>query len=308
MLSEKVAIGVIPRDRFSMFPQCLGAVYAHTDAPFRVIVVAGGADMATKHYLRKLQEEKGNCSVVLVDRLLMQGEARNLAMRQVKERFFVVLENDTIVHENWLRPLLDCMREERAAVVAPLILDCWDGRIHAAGGMFEEREKDGAVEFYHEIMCQGMKASSVPLRRIRIAYPENHCMLIDRQFLPDDNSFEDVEPFDADLGLMLRKRGLTVLLEPRSVVTYAEPPDLEVCDVEAFKFRWNADTWTDRNRRFMQKWKVMYEASAKQMAYRRQYLKLGLARWHANKLTVCMANSSVRLLKHIRFKLRLFEN
>jgi hypothetical protein len=72
-----------------------------------------------EEYLRQLQRQKDNLSVVLVDRLLMQGEARNLALRDVHERLCVVLENDTIVHANWLTPMLACMREERAAVVTP---------------------------------------------------------------------------------------------------------------------------------------------------------------------------------------------
>jgi len=40
--------------------------------------------------------------VVLVDRLLMQGEARNIGLRQAYERFCVVLENDTIVTKTGL--------------------------------------------------------------------------------------------------------------------------------------------------------------------------------------------------------------
>src|SRR5437899_1095345 len=128
--SERVVIAVVPRDRFSLFPRCLEALYAYMDVRFRVIVVAGGADRATEEYLRQLQRQKDNLSVVLVDRLLMQGEARNLALRDVHERLCAVLENDTIVHENWLTPMLECMREERAAVVTPLIL--WHRGIHAA--------------------------------------------------------------------------------------------------------------------------------------------------------------------------------
>jgi GT2 family glycosyltransferase len=308
MSSENVVIGVVPRDRFSMFPQCLEALYTHTDVPFRVVVVAGGTDVATRQYLQNLQERKTNMSVVLVDRLLMQGEARNVAMRQAKERFFVVLENDTIVHENWLCPLLDCVREEEAAVVAPLILDFWDRGIHAAGCVFKEREKDGIVEFHHQVMYTGMKTSSVPLQRMRIDYAETHCILIDRQLLPDHNLFEDVEPFDADLGLTLRQQGLIVLLEPRSVATYVAPPPLEVRDIAAFKFRWDAAAWAARNRHFMQKWKVTYDASRKQISYRRQHLKLGLARWYPNKFTVWMSNTYVGFLKSLRSSVMRLRN
>ena len=286
--SESVVIIVVPRDRFSMFPRCLEALYAYTDVPFRVIVVAGGTDSTTEEYLHQLQVQKDNMSVVLVDRLLMQGEARNIALRQADERFCVVLENDTIVHENWLAPMLECMREEGAAVVTPLIL--WYRRIHAAGCMFEEREKDGAVVFHHKIMYTG-------IRRSRIDYPENHCVLIDRQLLPDINIFDDVEPFDVDLGLTLRKYGLSVFLEPRSVATYSAPPPLEVRDIPPFKFRWDAESWEARNRLFMQKWGVTYDPSSKRASYRRQQLRLGLARWYPTKFTVGLSNVGVSLEK-----------
>jgi glycosyltransferase involved in cell wall biosynthesis len=288
--SESIVVVVVPRDRFSMFPQCLEALYAYTDVQFRVIVVAGATDRRTEDYLHQLQVQKDNLSVVLVDRLLMQGEARNVAIRQVAERYCVVLENDTIVHKNWLAPMLECMREEEAAVVMPLIL--WYRRIHAAGCMFEEREKDGAVVFHHRIMYTG-------IRRRRIDYPECHCVLIDRQLLPDTDIFEDVEPFDVDLGLTLRKYGLNVFLEPRSVATYSALPPWEVRDIPLFKFRWDPASWEARNRLFMQKWGVTYDPSSKLASYRRQQLRLGFARWCPNKFTVGLSNVGVSLEKRL---------
>jgi hypothetical protein len=55
MASEMLVIGVVPRDRLSPFPRCLEALYAHTDTPFRVVLVAGGADHATRQHLQSLQ-------------------------------------------------------------------------------------------------------------------------------------------------------------------------------------------------------------------------------------------------------------
>ena len=279
--SESVVIAVIVRDRFSMFPQCLEALYTYTDVRFRVIVVAGGTDRMTEAYLHQLQAQNDNMSVVLVDHLLMQGEARNVALRQADERFCVVLENDTIVHANWLAPMLECMRQEGAAVVMPLIL--WYRGIHAAGCMFEEREKDGAIVFHHKILY-------TEIRRKRIDYPESHCVLIDRRLLPRIDIFDDVEPFDVDLGVTLRKYGLSVFLEPRSVATYSAPPPLRVHDIPPFKLHWDAASWEARNRRFMQKWGVTYDPSSKRASYRRQELKLGLARWYPTKFTVGVSN------------------
>lgn len=283
-MTAPVAIAVVPRDRFSMFPRCLESLYACTDVPFRVIVVAGGTDPTTEEYLRRLPMQRHDLSVVLVDRLLTQAEARNIALRQVDERFCVILENDTIVHENWLAPMLECMRDEGAAVVTPLIL--WHRGIHAAGCTFDERNEDGAVVFQHRIMY-------TEIHRRQVDYPENHCLLIDRQVLPAIDIFDDVEPFDVDLGLMLRKYGISAFLEPRSVVTYSAPPPWEVRDIPPFKLRWDAASWEARNRLFMEKWGVTYDPSAKRASYRRQQLRLGLARWYPTRFTVGMSNVGV---------------
>lgn len=294
-MSESVVIVVVPRDRFSMFPRCLDALYAYTNVRFRVIVVAGGADKRTDDYLRELQAQKDNVTVVLMDRLLTQGEARNIAMRQADERYCVVLENDTIVHENWLPALLDCMREEGAAAVMPLVF--WYRGLHSAGCMFEERKKDSIVVFDHMILYTG-------IRRKRIDYPECHCILIDRQLLSGTDIFDDVEPFDVDLGLMLRKQRLSVFLEPRSEVTYSAPPPLEVRDIRPFRFRWDPVSWEMRNRRFMQKWAVTYDPSSKLASYRRQQLKLGLARWYPTRLTVAVSNIGFSLMNRLQSVMR----
>jgi glycosyltransferase involved in cell wall biosynthesis len=304
MAAEMVVIGVMPRDRLSMFPHCLEALYAHTDGPFRVVLVAGGADHATRQHLQTLQAQHANLSVVLADKLLEQATARNLVLQHVHEQFCVLIENDTLVHPNWLHPLLECMQEERAAVVAPLLLDFWDGTIHTAGGVFEERAQDGAVAFHHESMYHRMPPARVPQQRTRIAYAEAHCLLIDRQQLLDHPLFEDVEPFDADLGLTLRSRGLTAFMEPRSRATYLTPPPLHLGDIAAFKFRWDAAAWAVRNRRFRHKWRVTYDGSRKQRFYRRQHWKLGLARWFPNTSTVWMFNVYVGVLKRLRLQVR----
>jgi hypothetical protein len=183
------------------------------------------------------------------------------------------------------------MREEGAAVVTPLIF--WYRGIHAAGCMFDEREKDGAVVFRHRIMYTG-------IRRRQIDYPENHCILLDRQLLQGVDIFDDVEPFDVDLGLTLRRYGLSAFIEPRSVVTYSAPPPWEVRDIPPFKLRWDPASWEARNRLFMQKWGVTYDPAPKRSSYRRQQVRLGLASWYPTRFTVGLSNVGVGLERILR--------
>lgn len=280
---ESILVLVVPRDRFSVFPSSLEALYAHTDLTFRVLVVAGGMDSSTEDYLHQFQAQKGNMTLARVDRLLKQDEVRKIAMQHADNRYCVVLENDTIVHEHWLSPLLECMQEEGATVVTPLIY--WYRGLHAAGCMFDETDRDGLTLFQHRIMYSD-------IRRRRIDYPESHCVLIDREQLPDVEIFDAVEPFDVDFGLTLRKHGCSIFLEPSSVVTYAAPPPWEVRDIPLFKLRWNPALWKAGNQRFTQKWGVSYNPARKLASYRRQQRRLGPAYWYPNCFTVAAANTA----------------
>ena len=122
---------------------------------------------------------------------------------------------------------------------------------------------------------------------------------LSRGVRPHTDIFEDVEPFDVDLGLTLRKYGLNVFLEPRSVATYSALPAWEVRDIPLFKFRWDPASWEARNRLFMQKWGVTYDSSSKLASYRRQQLRLGFARWYPNIFTVGLSNVGVSLEKRL---------
>lgn len=297
--SDPIIIAIVVRDRLSMFKSCLEAVYLHTELPFRIIAVVGRADKQTQSFLKQFEKQKNNFEVIFIDRLLMQGESRNIALNHSDERFCVILENDTIVHENWLSPLLDCMTTEKAAVVVPLIY--WHRGIHATGGKFVEYKKDGKVMFKNEIHYSG-------ITRKQIDYPENHCLLIDRKQFPIKEIFDDVEPFDVDLGLICRKYGLSIYFEPRSVVTYSAPPLWEVRDIDCFKFRWNASLWKKRNRLFMQKWDLLYDPSHKIASYQRQQIKIGFARWFPNKFALEISNKSVKFADYLHSLFAKFAN
>ena len=269
-----------------MFRRCLDALYAHTDSGVRIHVVAGGADEATKDFLA----QQPNLTLDLPDHLLTQAEARRCALRSVDQRFCVILENDTIVHADWLGPLLRCLHEESAAVVAPLVL--WYRGIHAAGGEIAERRDRGVTTLTHSIEYGD-------IRRRPIGYPESHCVLLDRDRIGDTDLFDDVEPFDVDVGLTLRGRGLTAFLEPQSVVTYAAPPPYERRDIPPTLLRWDRTAWAAGNEAFTRKWRVAYDASAKLASYRRQQAKLALVRRYPTRAAVMATNVATGVLNRV---------
>jgi GT2 family glycosyltransferase len=160
--TEAVDVIVVTRDRFSTFARCLDAVYHHTHLPCSLFVVAGAVDRATEEHLRRVQATKGNVSLLLENRHLTQAEARNLGLAQARSRYCVVLENDTMMHDNWLAPMLECMREQRAAAVMPLIF--WYRGLHAAGCTFEELDVAGRRELRHRILYGDIRRKPIARR------------------------------------------------------------------------------------------------------------------------------------------------
>ncbi len=286
-LTQEIMIVIVVRDRFSMFKKCLEAVYEHTTLPFRVMVVVGGADQETEAFLSEFQAKNSNFKLILREHLLMQGEARNIALNHFDERYCVMLENDTLVHENWLAPLFSCLLEEKAAVTTPLMY--WHRGVHSTGGKFVHYQKDGKPQFKNKILYEDFI-------RKPIDYPENHCILLDRHQFSEGNIFDDVEPFDVDLGLALMRSGLTVYFEPRSVATYSAPPLWEIRDIAPFSFRWDPETWKVRNQAFMQKWSLTYEPSRKLASYHRQQVKVWLAKKFPGQMTLSVSNVGVKYL------------
>ena len=281
----RVEVVIVPRDRFSMFPRCLEALYANTEIPFRVIVVAGGADARTAAYLRRFESQMDNATVVLRIRLLLQGEARNVGLRHVSGRYCVILENDTIVHQNWLAPLLDCMEEEDAAVVMPLIY--WYGRVHAAGCSFSERDEDGVVTLHHEILYTGIAAAADRLSRVPLR-PRRSTALPGRGHLRGCGALRcrprahGPEAWSHRLRRTACDRHLRCASRLGGLGHSAVQVPLGSGDVEI------------RNRMFMRKWGLAYHPSPKLASYRRQQWRLGLARWHPNRFTVGPPTSASR--------------
>ena len=266
---EVVAVVVVVRDRLSVFRACLDALYSHTTRPFRCVVVVGGADESTRRGLAELAARHGNLEVIEQGRPLSQAESRRLGLARVDVRRCVLLENDAIVDDHWLDPLLTCARSTGAAIVAPVVY--WYRGLHAAGCSFERIERGGRTVLRHSIEYTG-------IRQKRIDYAETHCMLVDLAQVTLEELCDDVEPSDVDLGLAMQMRGRAVMLEPRSRVTYTAPPPIEARDLAHSLARWDLEAWRQRHARFVAKWHLEYDASAKHASYRRQQLRLAVAR------------------------------
>jgi hypothetical protein len=255
-----VTLVVVPRERFSLTQRSLEDLYEHTTLPFHLIYVDAGAPPPVRRYLEVAAGER-HFQLIQVDRFLSPNEARNLAQRQVKTKYVVFLDNDVLVTPGWLEELVRCAEETGAWVVGPLYLigELSEQTIHMAGGVAHIKEEGGQRIFYDEHLLADSPLAEVrsSLQRRPCDYVEFHCALV------RNDVFERLGPLDEkllsvhehiDLGLLVKRAGGSVYIEPLAVITYVPPPPCEWRDFPYFMMRWS-DAWNRATiRHFKEKW------------------------------------------------------
>ncbi len=280
MVEAKVTLVVVPRERFSCTRRSLESIFEHTKAPFELVYVDGNSPEATHEYLRAQAVEKG-FELVRADRYLSPNVARNIGLERVRTEYLVFIDNDVVVSEGWLEPLLDCADATGAAVVGPLV--CQNEPIHeivhCAGG--EARilvDKLGRRKLREKLYRQGQRVCDVlqKVTRTRTGIAEFHCVLVRKSI------FERVGALDeallntrehVDFCMAVNQTGGSVYFEPSSIVTYVPGPPLEPSDVPFYMLRWS-DAWELNSLvHLRQKWdfveKGYFEVRARRRGWRR---------------------------------------
>lgn len=250
MNDPQVTIVVSPRERFSTTRLSLESIYSCTEFPFRLVYIDGGSPGYVKRYLKTEAQEKG-FTLIRTEHYLSVNESRNLAMRDVRSKYVVFVENDVVVTPGWLDSLVQCAEETDAWLVCPLYCegDLEPLKIHHAWGEANIHEKSGKRYYHFESPLSRMHLDEVrsELYRRPTGYVESHCYLMRRE------AYERIGPLDeafltyndyVDICFTVREAGGSVYFEPGSVVLYYLPLHIKWSDLPFFILRWS-DAWNN---------------------------------------------------------------
>ncbi len=99
---------------------CLESIRAHTQAPYRLIVVNDGSGEDTSRFLEQFCQTNG-ATLIRHERALGYTFAANAGLRAVESPYCVLLNSDTQVFAEWVDRLIDPFRtNSNLAVVGPL--------------------------------------------------------------------------------------------------------------------------------------------------------------------------------------------
>ena len=253
---EKCTIIVNSRDRYSCTAECLDALLRHSPEAHEIIGVFGGAP---QHLRASWVAQYGDrVRFIFKEGYLNQAQARNLALREVKTRLAVVIDNDNIVRPGWLSALIACQRDSGAGMVVPLVLER-PRRIHTAGNSLYIT-KEGEKAFGHkELRFSGkVYADDCSLERCETDYGELHCQLVEVRPALELQVFDEkiLEVGEVDCGLIWKKAGRKMMFEPKSVVHYKLRTTITADDIGLFCWRWDLRNVLEGYRYFERKWGI----------------------------------------------------
>lgn len=255
-----VTIVITAREVFSTTLASLQSILRNTPSSIKIIFIASGFPQKITNKIENISKNR-NILMVYKDHFLTPNQARNLALDNVDTRYVVFIDNDVVVAENWLEPLVICAEEEQATLVSPLLFEHNPPLryIHMAGGECQILINDEGERVYHEKHClqhhDNVKDPQY-LKRHTTELIEFHTVLIDAVYLKkigglDEQLLSLSEHWDLCINVL--KDSGKIFIEPESRVTYIPPKKTTSDDLSFFNLRWSEEWFEASEKRLINK-------------------------------------------------------
>jgi len=258
---SSVTIGFVPRDRFCMASQALERLYRYTPQPFRLIVVDCNIPDRYRREMDEVLKGRDNVEFIRTDQYLQTNAAHNLVVRGNKDPFLCLIENDNLVHQDWLLHLVAACEEHPADVAVPLIFERTEDKVHFDDRLGRIETVDGANGPKLAILPRSSSPESDrTAARRSIELIESHCMLFRSEVFerigPLDESVEQSRQ-EVDLSMALHNAGVRRVFEPKARVTFSPPPPIHPEERDFYLFKWDVERSRQSHAWLQKKWNLV---------------------------------------------------
>lgn len=226
---------------------CLESVLKHTaDIPYEVII----ADDASSEDMELWDKYVKNIKLLRNKKNLGFLRNCNRAVKKVRGKYLVLLNNDTSVQAGWLAALVSLAEQDEKVGLVGSKLIYPDGRLQEAGGIIW---RDGSGWNYG----RGDDAAKPEYNYVKETdYCSAACVLIRKTAWQKaggfDEQFAPAYYEDTDLAFRLRKLGYKVLYQPQAVVVHEEGISHST-DIQRGTKKYQAVN----QKKFVQKWRTI---------------------------------------------------
>ena len=213
--AAEVSIIIPVFNKYQYTLNCLKSISDNTIGSFEVVIVDDASTDETANQLKKIP----NLTIIRNKENFGFVESCNTGAKVSKGKYLLFLNNDTVVTENWLPPLMELVKKENiGGVGAKLVYP--DGTLQEAGGIIW---KDGSGWNYG----RGDNPEKSEYNYVRdVDYCSGAALLVRRDLFEKlegfDRQFKPGYYEDTDLCFSIREQGYRVLYQPLSVVIHFE--------------------------------------------------------------------------------------
>jgi len=181
-LGDLVTIAMVPRDIFAWSNKVLDRLIDTTSDGVRIIVFDTGASGCPREYMEKRCKE-ADVTLLRSRGIATSSQARNKAIELVGTKYVAFVDNDTLVSDGWLEPLVKCAEDTGAWAVGPIICErlpegTW---LHGYDDELEIRESPDGERYYHDFHYNAhVKLADIrgKLKRMETPIVEFHAQLV----------------------------------------------------------------------------------------------------------------------------------
>ena len=194
---------------------CLDSILKHTHESFEIIVVDDASDDETPDMLKSME----NIAVIRNDTNQGFVESCNRGAKLSRSDYLFFLNNDTVVTENWLKPLKKAISKDNVgAVGAKLVYP--DGKLQEAGGIIWNDASGWNYGRYDD-------PNKPEYNFIReVDYCSGAALIVKKHIFEElggfDERFKPGYYEDTDLCFSIREKGYKVLYQPKSIIIHFE--------------------------------------------------------------------------------------
>lgn len=303
--TKKVTVVITPRDRYTGVEECISVLYRNTPEDlFDLLVLDLGYPRRIQTALREIVDSKANATMVSYGRIIpIEGMRR--CRDAITTPYTALLDNDSRVTEGWLEPLLETAEKHNAAIVNPLTLEkagVDEGaelRNHLYTNELRVVEAEGSLRLIEHKHFRRALPEEIPAEVRPTQSFELHCVMFRTKILQEVELPQMTIREHLDIGMQLKVKGETVLVDPRSVIHFDNlGTRAALSDLAYFNLRWNGRITNQSSRLFEKRWgyKFYSEESIYNWALRRRLFLL--LRWM--HLPIFIANKIDKVFSAIR--------
>jgi 2-polyprenyl-3-methyl-5-hydroxy-6-metoxy-1,4-benzoquinol methylase/GT2 family glycosyltransferase/ADP-heptose:LPS heptosyltransferase len=218
-ISGRVTIAILSKDGFDLIKPCIESIEKYRGEYDIEVLIGdtGTKDWRVKSFYRYAKKKFGNIRIVRIGRYFFSKNYNDLVRMYATGEFVVLLNNDTVATEGFLKALIEPLSDRRVGIVGAKLLNR-DGTIQHAGIEFNE---DGYG--YHAYRNE---RSDIPEANIASVVPgvTFACVAMRHdvydRFLLSEDFCEEAQ--DTDFCFRLTEAGFLVVYEPKAELFHFE--------------------------------------------------------------------------------------